>query len=334
MAILAIESSCDETGLAIYDEKAGRLIAHRLYSQIALHAKFGGVVPELASRDHIRKILPLTKEVLRDAEVDFKDLTGVAYTAGPGLIGALMVGASFAVALGYALKIPVIPVNHLEGHLLASFLEEDQPEFPFLGLLVSGGHSQLVQCESFGNYQLLGETLDDAVGEAFDKVAKILGLPYPGGPLLAKLAKTGAKTRFHFPRPLADRPELNFSFSGLKTCALNAYLQHQNEENVTAHIAAAFEDAATDSLLIKCKQALQRYPLKTLVVAGGVSANQVLRAKLNGLGKELGIKVYWPRLEFCTDNGAMIAYVGAQKFLRGEIATNYQIDINPRLNWL
>lgn len=334
MAIIAIESSCDETGLAIYDEKTDQLISHRLYSQITLHSQFGGVVPELASRDHIRKILPLTKEVLRDGGINFSDLTGIAYTMGPGLIGALMVGASFAVALGYALKIPIIPVNHLEGHLFASFLEEDQPSFPFLGLLVSGGHSQLVLCETFGNYRLLGETLDDAVGEAFDKVAKILELPYPGGPRLAKLAKTGDKNRFQFPRPLADRSELNFSFSGLKTCALNTYLQHRDEEKIAADIAAAFEDAATDSLLIKCKAALQKYPLKTLVVAGGVSANEVLRDKVNALGKSLGVSVYWPRLEFCTDNGAMIAYVGAQKFLHGENQRNYQIKINPRLTWL
>ena len=328
MTILGIETSCDETGVAVYTSSG--LLANKLYSQVEQHAKFGGVVPELASRDHVRKILPLVKETLLAAKIQPTDLEAIAYTAGPGLIGALMVGAAFACAMGFSLNIPTIPIHHLEGHLLAPLLEPNPPDFPFLALLVSGGHTQLIEAQAFGSYRLLGETLDDAIGEAFDKVAKILQLPYPGGPKLAKLAEQGDSSRFFFPRPMADQANLNFSFSGLKSHTINCYRHHEDDPNGYADIAAAFQDAATDTVVIKCRQALRRYNFNTLVVAGGVSANLSLRNKLNNLGEELGVRVCYPRLEFCTDNGAMIAYAGWRHFITGEAKMATNILVEPR----
>ncbi len=327
MIILGIETSCDETGVAIYDTER-HLLAHKLHSQIKLHAEFGGVVPELASRDHVRKLLPLVKEVLLEAEITLQDLDAIAYTAGPGLVGALMVGAAFAKSMGLVLKIPAIPVHHMEAHLLAPFLEPSPPQFPFLALLVSGGHTELIEASSFGEYKILGETLDDAVGEAFDKVAKILGLPYPGGPVLAKLAEKGNKNRFIFPRAMLKRG-LNFSFSGLKTCALQHFKEFGNAEQTKADIAFAFQEAAVDSLVIKCRRAIKEHNFTQLVVAGGVSANTRLREQLNIMGKEAGVVVYYPRLEFCTDNGAMIAYAGARHFMAGK-KTDMEIKVYPR----
>ena len=328
MVVLGVETSCDETGTAIYEQSRG-LLANKLYSQVEQHAKFGGVVPELASRDHVLKILPLVKETLLEAKIQLTDLEAIAYTAGPGLVGALMVGAAFACAMGFSLNIPAIPIHHLEGHLLAPLLEPNPPDFPFLALVVSGGHTQLIEAQAFGSYRLLGETLDDAIGEAFDKVAKVLKLPYPGGPKLAKLAEQGDRSRFFFPRPMVDRPDLNFSFSGLKTHALGCYRLHENDPNSYADIAAAFQDAATDATVVKCRQALRRHKLNTLVVSGGVSANLSLRDKLNILGMELGVRVCYPRLEFCTDNGAMIAYAGWRHFVSGNMQTN-NILVEPR----
>jgi len=327
MLVLGIETSCDETGVAVYDTERG-LLAHELYSQFQLHAEFGGVVPELASRDHVQKLLPIVKSVLERAKITLHDLDGIAYTAGPGLIGALLVGAAFAKSLGYVLKIPTVAIHHMEAHLLAPFLEPYFPKFPFLALLVSGGHTQLIEALEFGKYKILGETLDDAVGEAFDKVAKILGLPYPGGPELSKLALKG-ETRFVFPRPMVGKSGLNFSFSGLKTCALNYWRKSNNDYQARADIAFAFQDAATDALVIKCKRALRETNLRHLVVAGGVSANAVLRKKLNDLGREEKIPVYYPRLEFCTDNGAMIAYAGS-RYLTLNKTTNLEIKVYPR----
>ncbi|MDR1057891.1 MAG: tRNA (adenosine(37)-N6)-threonylcarbamoyltransferase complex transferase subunit TsaD [Coxiellaceae bacterium] len=328
MLVLGIETSCDETGVAIYDTERG-LLSHKLYSQVRLHAEFGGVVPELASRDHVQKLLPLVKSVLDGAKITLRNLNGIAYTAGPGLIGALLVGAAFAKALGFVLKIPVVPVHHMEAHLLAPFLEPNPPVFPFLALLVSGGHTQLIEAKEFGKYKILGETLDDAVGEAFDKVAKILGLPYPGGPALAKLALKGS-TRFSFPRPMVNKRGLSFSFSGLKTCALNYLREFGNDEKTRAEIAFAFQDAATDALVIKCERAMKGINLPRLIIAGGVSANNVLREKLDRLGEEEKVRVYYPRLEFCTDNGAMIAYTGAKYLMLGK-TTNLEIEVYPRL---
>jgi len=329
MIILGIETSCDETGVAVYDAKRG-LLAHKLYSQVTLHAEFGGVVPELASRDHVRKLLPLVKEVMGEARVELQDLAAIVYTAGPGLVGALLVGAAFANALSFVLKIPAIAVNHMEAHLLAPFLEPDPPDFPFLALLVSGGHTQLIEATAFGKYQILGETLDDAVGEAFDKVAKILKLPYPGGPELAKLAKKGNPKRFCFPRPMVNRKGLNFSFSGLKTFALNCFREFGDDDQTRADIAYAFQDAATDSLVIKCRRAIEQTNLTQIVVAGGVSANEMLRQKLDHMGKEESLKVYYPRLEFCTDNGAMIAYAGWRYFVAGKKGSDMEIKVYPR----
>ena len=332
MIILGIETSCDETGVAVYDAKRG-LLAHKLYSQVMLHAEFGGVVPELASRDHVRKLLPLVKEVMGEARVELQDLAAIVYTAGPGLVGALLVGAAFANALSFVLKIPAIAVNHMEAHLLAPFLEPDPPDFPFLALLVSGGHTQLIEATAFGKYQILGETLDDAVGEAFDKVAKILKLPYPGGPELAKLAKKGNPKRFCFPRPMVNRKGLNFSFSGLKTFALNCFREFGDDDQTRADIAYAFQDAATDSLVIKCRRAIEQTNLTQIVVAGGVSANETLRQKLDHMGKEESLKVYYPRLEFCTDNGAMIAYAGWRYFVAGQRRDSSDMEIKVFPRW-
>jgi N6-L-threonylcarbamoyladenine synthase len=313
MRVLGIETSCDETGVALYE--AGRGIrAERLASQVAIHSAYGGVVPELASRDHIAKLLPLVLEVLREAEVELDDLDAIAYTAGPGLIGALMVGGSLAVSLAYGLKIPAIPVHHLEGHLLACMLEDEAPEFPFLALLVSGGHSQLIEVAGVGRYRIIGETLDDAAGEAFDKVARLLGLPYPGGPQLAALADHGDGDRYDLPRPLRGQG-LDMSFSGLKTAmrlAIDSCRAADGSlaDRVRADLAASFEAAVVDTLTGKCRQALETTSLARLVVAGGVGANRALRASLVKLGRSVGARVYYPKPALCTDNGAMIAYAG------------------------
>ncbi|QBQ53755.1 tRNA (adenosine(37)-N6)-threonylcarbamoyltransferase complex transferase subunit TsaD [Nitrosococcus wardiae] len=317
MRILGIETSCDETGVAIFDSKRG-LLAHVLYSQAELHADYGGIVPELASRDHIRKLLPLLRKVLDQAGLHKRDIDGVAYTAGPGLIGALLVGAAVGRSLAWAWGKPALAVHHMEGHLLSPLLEADPPDFPFCALLVSGGHTMLIAVSRIGAYQVLGESLDDAVGEAFDKTAKLLGLGYPGGPALAKLAEQGNPDRFHFPRPMLDRPGLDFSFSGLKTYALNTL--HENGPEAGADIARAFQDAVVETLTVKCRRALQQTGLKRLVVAGGVSANQALRERLKVMGAQENAQIYYPRLAFCTDNGAMIAFAGCQRLLAGEHA--------------
>lgn len=329
MKILGIETSCDETGVAIYDANQG-LIAHTLHSQIQTHVEYGGVVPELASRDHVQHISALTRQAMLDAALTPDQISAVAYTHGPGLVGALLVGASFAKALGFAWGVPTVPVHHMEGHLLAAFLEVEQPEYPFLALLVSGGHTQIIQVNAFGSYQILGQSLDDAAGEAFDKTAKLLGLPYPGGPELAKLATLGLPNRFNFPRPMLDRPGLDFSFSGLKTHALNTILQHELTPQTKADLAWAFEDAIVDTLIKKVTRALQQTNIAQLVIAGGVGANQTLRMRLNALASANNLRVYYPRLEFCTDNGAMIAYAGYERFKRGFIDPNWQINVQPR----
>ena len=317
MRVLGIETSCDETGVAVYDTQAG-LRAHALYSQIDLHAEYGGVVPELASRDHVRKLLPLIRQTLADAGLAIKDLDGVAYTAGPGLAGALMVGAAAGRALAWALEIPAIAVHHMEGHLLAPLLESEPPTAPFIALLVSGGHTQLVAVEAVGKYRLLGESLDDAAGEAFDKTAKMMGLPYPGGPELARLAESGRPGLFKFSRPMTDRPGLDFSFSGLKTQVLLAWKASDQSPQSRADIARGFEDAVVDTLAIKCERALQHAGTRTLVVAGGVGANLRLRARLRQLADKIHGQVFFPRPEFCTDNGAMIALAGALRLQAGQ----------------
>ena len=312
MRVLGIETSCDETGVAIYDTDHG-LLAHRLFSQIAMHAEYGGVVPELASRDHVRRVLPLVRETLADAQMSMGDIQGVAYTAGPGLIGALLTGASIARSLAWGLGVPAVGVHHMEGHLLAPMLEENPPELPFVALLVSGGHTMLVDVPRIGEYHILGESVDDAAGEAFDKTAKLMGLDYPGGPLLAKLAEQGKPGQYKFPRPMVDRPGCDFSFSGLKTFSLTTWQNSTQTLQDKADIALAFEEAVVDTLFIKCRRALEQAGRKRLVVAGGVGANQRLRAKL----ATLNAQVYFPRLAFCTDNGAMIAYAGALRLLAG-----------------
>jgi N6-L-threonylcarbamoyladenine synthase len=331
MRILGIETSCDETGIAIYDDGNGDLpegiVAHRLYSQIAVHADYGGVVPELASRDHVRKTIPLIKEVLKEANLTPADLDGVAYTAGPGLVGALLVGCSIGRSLAYGWGLPAVPVHHMEGHLLAPMLEENVPDFPFVALLVSGGHTMLVRVDGIGQYEMLGESVDDAAGEAFDKTAKLLGLDYPGGPALSKMAEQGTKGRFTMPRPMTSRPGLDFSFSGLKTAAgtiIRKEIEFQKsqgnegmDEQTHADVAYAFQEAVVDTLAIKCRRALQQCELKRLVIAGGVSANTSLREKLGEITKKLGGEVFYPRPEFCTDNGAMIAYAGLQRLKAG-----------------
>ncbi|MDD4915345.1 MAG: tRNA (adenosine(37)-N6)-threonylcarbamoyltransferase complex transferase subunit TsaD [Methylococcales bacterium] len=328
MYVLGIETSCDETAVAIYHAEKG-LISHILYSQASAHSEYGGVVPELASRDHIRKLTPLIRQTMQDSGVKAKDIGGIAYTAGPGLMGALLVGAATARSLAWAWRIPAVAVHHMEGHLLAPMLEEDSPEFPFVALLISGGHTLLIEVGGIGQYRLLGESLDDAAGEAFDKTAKLLGLAYPGGPELARLAGQGREGRFHFPRPMTDRPGLDFSFSGLKTFALNTIQQHVVCDQDRADVAIAFQRAMADTLSIKCKRALQQTGLKTLVVAGGVSANQMIRSKLLEMSAEQGAQVFFPRPEFCTDNGAMIAYAGCQRLLAGQ-TQNLEIFARPR----
>ena len=333
MKILGIETSCDETGVAIYDEDKG-LIANQLYTQIALHADYGGVVPELASRDHIRKTAPLIQVALRESQLTAKDIDGVAYTCGPGLVGALLVGATIARALAYAWEVPAVGVHHMEGHLLAPMLDDNPPCFPFVALLVSGGHTQLVRVEGVGQYTVIGESVDDAAGEAFDKTAKLLGLDYPGGAALSRLAEQGAPGRFVFPRPMTDRPGLDFSFSGLKTFAantLNAVLKTELtlSEQTKADIAYAFQDAVVDTLAIKCKRALKETGYKRLVIAGGVSANKKLRESLTQMMKNLGGEVFYPQAQFCTDNGAMIAYAGLLRLKQGQ-QSGLAIDVKPR----
>jgi N6-L-threonylcarbamoyladenine synthase len=329
MRILGIETSCDETGLAIYDSDLG-LIAHALYSQCEIHAKYGGVVPELASRDHIRKTLPLLRETLAEAGMSGTQIDGVAYTAGPGLIGALLVGIAIGRSLAWTWQVPAIGVHHMEGHLLAPMLEPDPPAFPFIALLVSGGHTMLVQVSGVGRYRILGETLDDAAGEAFDKTAKLLGLPYPGGPELARLAEQGDGTRFHFPRPMINRRGLDFSFSGLKTYALNTLRDADNDDQTRADIARAFQDAVVETLSIKCRRALQSTGINSLVVAGGVGANRALRDHLRSLIEGAGGHVYFPRPAFCTDNGAMIAYAG---WLRLRAGQSQSLALEPHARW-
>lgn len=333
MRILGIETSCDETGVAIYDEEKG-LIANQLHTQIALHADYGGVVPELASRDHIRKLAPLLQAALQEAHLTAKDIDGIAYTSGPGLVGALLVGSTVARSLAYAWNVPAIGVHHMEGHLLAPMLEENPPHFPFVALLVSGGHTQLVRVDGVGRYELLGESIDDAAGEAFDKTAKLLGLDYPGGAALARLALKGTPNRFAFPRPMTDRPGLDFSFSGLKTFAANTLHQVVQEEGELteqskADIAYAFQEAVVDTLAIKCKRALKQTSLKRLVIAGGVSANKQLRQTLAELMQQFGGEVFYPQPQFCTDNGAMIAYAGFLRLKQGQ-QQDLAIEVRPR----
>jgi len=328
MRVLGIETSCDETGVAVYDGAAG-LLAHALHSQIALHARYGGVVPELASRDHVRKLLPLVRKVLKDSEISPEQVGGVAYTAGPGLVGALLVGALTARSLAWAWNVPAIAVHHMEGHLLATMLEPEAPEFPFIALLVSGGHTLLVEVGGVGRYRVLGDSIDDAAGEAFDKTAKLLGLPYPGGPALAELARRGDPARYRFPRPMTDRPGLDFSFSGLKTYALNAWRESTQGAQDRADIARAFEDAVIDTLMIKCRRALAQTGVRRLVVAGGVGANQRLRERLADLMAREGGRLFYPRPEFCTDNGAMIACAGYQR-LRAGSAEGLAVRVFPR----
>jgi N6-L-threonylcarbamoyladenine synthase len=335
MRVLGLETSCDETGVAIYDSELG-LLSHRIYSQIALHAEYGGVVPELASRDHVRKLLPLIQEVMADAKTTSSDIGAIAYTSGPGLVGALMVGAMMGRSLAYAWGVPALGVHHMEGHLLAPMLEANPPEFPFVALLVSGGHTQLVKVDGIGQYQLLGESLDDAAGEAFDKAAKMMDLDYPGGPLIAKLAEKGIEEKFVFPRPMVDRPGLDFSFSGLKTAVLTTIQQHQQtdglpDDQTCADIACAFEAAVVDTLVIKSRRALEQTKMKTLVIAGGVSANKRLRRELENSLAKIGAKVFYARNEFCTDNGAMIAYAGCQR-LMAEQKDDLSLQIKARWN--
>ena len=321
MRVLGIETSCDETGVAVYDTArpgSTGLRAHAVYSQIALHAEYGGVVPELASRDHVRKLLPLIRQTLAEAGLGLDEIDGVAYTAGPGLAGALLVGAGVARSLAWALQVPALGVHHMEGHLLAPLMEDDPPQAPFVALLVSGGHTQLVAVEAIGRYRLLGETLDDAAGEAFDKTAKVMGLPYPGGPQLAELAESGHPGRYRFSRPMTDRPGLDFSFSGLKTQVLLAWRNSDQSDATRADIARGFEDAVVDTLAIKCERALDAAGSDTLVVAGGVGANKRLRARLHDIAAKRCGRACFPRPSLCTDNGAMIAFAGALRLQAGQ----------------
>lgn len=337
--ILGIETSCDETAVAIFDAERG-LLAHRVHSQIPLHAEYGGVVPELASRDHIRKLLPLIDATLADAGLTPGDLSAVAYTAGPGLIGALLVGATMAVGLAMAWRVPALPIHHMEAHLMATLLEEDPPGFPFTALLVSGGHTMLVDVEGFGRYEILGQTLDDAAGEAFDKTAKLLGLPYPGGPELAALAEHGDGERFAFPRPMLKRPGLDFSFSGLKTAVMlkvrEAEAAGRLDDAMRADLADGFQQAVVDTLVGKAVRAVQQSDRRRLIVAGGVGANRLLRSRLRDALAGIGGEVYYPRAEFCTDNGAMIAYTGLLHFEARSAANdlaNEDLTVHARARW-
>ena len=317
MQVLGIETSCDETAIAVYDSKLG-ILSHCLYSQIDLHNKYGGVVPELASREHVLKVLPMIKKTLAEAKTEFHLLDGIAYTVGPGLMGALLVGSAVGRSLAYSLSLPAIGVHHMEAHLLALMLEKNTPEYPFLALLVSGGHTQIVNVEAPGVFKILGESIDDAAGEAFDKTAKILGLPYPGGPAISALADKGISGRFKFPRPMTDRPGLDFSFSGLKTFALNTINSENMDEQTRADVAYAFVDAIVDTFVIKCKRAIDETGIKQLVVAGGVSANKQLQKALVNMFDEVGGQVFFPRDEYCTDNGAMVAYSGYLRIKKGQ----------------
>ena len=317
MQVLGIETSCDETAIAVYDSNFG-ILSHCIYSQINLHNRYGGVVPELASREHVLKVLPMIKKTMNEAKTEFNLLDGIAYTAGPGLMGALLVGSTVGRSLAYALSVPAIGVHHMEAHLLALMLEENIPEYPFLALLVSGGHTQLVNVKAPGVFKILGESVDDAAGEAFDKTAKILGLPYPGGPALSALADEGVSSRFHFPRPMTDKPGLDFSFSGLKTFTLNKINSENMDEQTRADIARAFVDAVVDTFVIKCKRAIDETGIRQLVVAGGVSANKQLQQALASMFEQEGGEVFFPRDEYCTDNGAMVAYAGYLRIERGQ----------------
>jgi N6-L-threonylcarbamoyladenine synthase len=339
MRVLGIETSCDETGIAIYDSEKG-IVAHTLYSQVDLHREYGGVVPELASRDHVRKMIPLLDEALQQAGLESQDIDGIAYTNGPGLVGALLVGSAFARSLAMAWDVPAIAVHHMEGHLLAPMLEETQPSLPFVALLVSGGHTQLVGVRQIGDYEILGESQDDAAGEAFDKAAKMLGLGYPGGPAVAALAEKGMPDRYTFPLPMVNRPGLDFSFSGLKTYTLNTVEDAREagilDEQHKADIALAFESAVVDTLTIKCARALKQTGMKTLVMAGGVSANKSLRAALKKRAAKEGFEVFYPRFDLCTDNGAMIAYAGYQRLRAGQRlrpGQSNELDFSARARW-
>src|SRR6202453_2252784 len=329
MRVIGIETSCDETAVAVYDARQG-LLSYRLHSQIAVHQAYGGVVPEISSRDHVKWLLPLVPAALGAADPAPQSLHGVAYTAGPGLIGALLVGAGFARSLAYAWGCPAVAVHHLEGHLLAPLLEADPPEFPFLALLVSGGHTQLVDVAEIGQYRILGETLDDAAGEAFDKTAKMLGLPYPGGAALARLAESGRSGRFRFPRPMLDRPGLEFSFSGLKTAALVALRDRTLDDQARADVAHGFQEAIVETLAEKSRRALAATGHRRLVVAGGVGANLSLRKRLDAVARQAGAQLYFPRAEFCTDNGAMIALAGCARLSRGD---RQGLDLGARASW-
>lgn len=328
MRVLGIETSCDDTAAAIYDERSG-LLAHKTYSQIAVHQPYGGIVPELAARDHIRKLLPLIQALMAEADTAAEDLDGVAYTAGPGLAGALLVGAALGRSLAWVWRVPALGIHHMEGHLLAPMLEPAAPAYPFVALLVSGGHTLLADVQGLGRYRILGETLDDAVGEAFDKVAKLLGLGYPGGPAVAAVATGGRADRFRFPRPMTDRGGLDFSFSGLKTYTLNTAQRHNLDEQLVADIAYAFQEAAVDTLVIKSRRALEQTGQDRLVVAGGVGANALLRQRVRHMAKQAGASVFYPRPEFCTDNGAMIAYAGCLRLRCGQ-RENLEVTVKPR----
>jgi N6-L-threonylcarbamoyladenine synthase len=317
MRVIGIESSCDETGVAVYDTEAG-LLGHLVYTQASLHADYGGVVPELASRDHVRKLLPLLQQLLHEHTIPTNTIDGVAYTSGPGLVGALLVGAAIGRSLAWAWEVPALGIHHMEAHLLAPMLEQPRPDFPFVALLVSGGHTQLIEVSAVGLYRLLGESVDDAAGEAFDKTAKLLGLGYPGGPQLARLATQGRAGIYHFPRPMTQRPGLDFSFSGLKTFALTTWQASTQDEQAKADIAYAFEEAIVETLALKCARALKQTGLQRLVIAGGVSANQRLRQHLHTMMRDLGGEVFYPRPSLCTDNGAMVAYVGALRLHAGQ----------------
>lgn len=329
MRVLGIETSCDETGVAIYETERG-LVAESLYSQAADHAIYGGVVPELASRDHIRKLTPLIKQTLKRANLQLNQLDGIGYTGGPGLIGALLVGAAVGRSLAWSLGIPCVMVHHMEAHLLAALLSDPSVQFPFLGLLVSGGHTLLIQANALGNYMVLGDTVDDAVGEAFDKTAKLLGLGYPGGAALACLAEQGDPQQYTFPRPMTDRPGLDFSFSGLKTFALNTWEASDQSQQAKANIASAFQIAVVETLVIKCRRAIQQTELSCLVVAGGVSANQLLRHRLHELAKKEQIQLHFPELAYCTDNGAMVAFTAHEKLQRGEYLNDLSLQVKAR----
>jgi N6-L-threonylcarbamoyladenine synthase len=331
MRVIGIETSCDETAVAVYDAAQG-LLSHRLHSQIAMHQDYGGVVPELASRDHVRRLLPLVREALAAAESDPSAIDAVAYTAGPGLIGALLTGAGFARSVAFAWGKPALAIHHLEGHLLAPLLEPRAPDYPFLALLVSGGHTQLVDVAGLGRYRILGETLDDAAGEAFDKTAKMLGLPYPGGAALARLAEGGVSGRFVFPRPMLDRPGLEFSFSGLKTAALVALRGRVQDAQLRADVALGFQEAVVDTLVEKSRRALRLTGHRRLVVAGGVGANQHLRERLTAVATQSGAELYFPRVEFCTDNGAMIALAGCLRMVAGD-CPDRGLGLGARANW-